>query len=56
MKEINTLQKFLNATGFARGTNHPSVTTLKEQMENLNVSDELSWDIMGFFLYDNESI
>jgi len=52
---INTLEKFLDATGFARGTNHPSVSSLKSKMRKLNVSEDLAIDIMSFFLYDHES-
>jgi len=52
---INTVKKFLDATGFARGTNHPSVSTLKTKMEELNVTEDVMIDIMSFFLYDHES-
>jgi len=55
MVMINTLDKFLTATGFARGTNHPSVTTLKAKMDELDINDDLMVDIMSFFLYDGES-
>ena len=55
MKEINTLQKFLDASGFARGINHPSVTNLKLKMKELQISEDLQIDVMSFFLYDHES-
>ena len=52
---MNTVGKFLEATGFARGTNHPSVTALKEKMVELEVTEDAEIDIMTFFQYDNES-
>jgi len=52
---INTVEKFLNATGFSRESNHPSVSNLKAKMRKLDVSDDLAIDIMSFFLYDGES-
>ena len=55
MININTVEKFLNATAFARGTNHPSVTKLKEKMNELDISEDLQIDVMTFFLYDHES-
>jgi hypothetical protein len=55
IQNINTLKKFLQVTKFARGHNHPSVTTLKQTMKELNIHEELTYDIMTFFLYDNES-
>jgi len=54
--EVNTLKKFLDATGFARGTNHPSVSLLKSKMDELKVNEDLRIDIMSFFLYDHESV
>ena len=53
---INTVGKFLDATSFARGVNHPSVTNLKAKMDELNLSDDTKIDVMTFFLYDDESI
>ena len=52
---MNTVQKFLNATGYSRGYNHPSVSTLKAKMDELNVDEDTKIDIMSFFLYDHES-
>jgi hypothetical protein len=52
---INTVEKFLNTTGFARGTNHPSVKTLKAKMRELKIKRDLKIDVMTFFLYDNKS-
>ena len=52
---MNTVDKFLKATGFARGTNHPSVSTLKIKMDELMVTEDAKIDIMSFFLYDHES-
>lgn len=54
-QSINTLKKFLDITGYERHTNHPSVSTLKEKMDELNIDDDLKIDIMSFFLYDHES-
>jgi len=52
---MNTVKKFLDATGFDRGSNYPSVTTLKAKMCELEVTEEAQIDVMSFFLYDHES-
>ena len=52
---MNTVAQFLDATGYKRGTNHPSPSVLKAKMEELNVTEDAKIDIMSFFLYDNES-
>ena len=52
---INTLEKFLNATGFNRGTNYPSVSTLKAKLKELKVNKDKKIDIMAYFLYDGKS-
>lgn len=48
---INTIQKFLDATNFRRGTNHPSIETLKVKMEELNINEYLEVEILAYFLY-----
>ena len=35
---MNTVKQFLDATGFNRGSNYPSVTTLKAKMTELEVT------------------
>tara|TARA_R100001244_G_C5150284_1_gene129544 strand:+ start:606 stop:914 length:309 start_codon:yes stop_codon:yes gene_type:complete len=53
---MNTVKKFLEATGFKRGINQPSAYTLKVSMNELNVTESTEIDVMTFFLYDEESI
>lgn len=53
---INTLNKFLDKTGFSRDDNHPSVSSLKREMNRLNISDDLKIDVMSFFKYDDSSV
>lgn len=52
---VNTLEKFLKVTGFDRGDNYPSVTSLKLEMSKHKVNRDKKVDIMGYFLYDNKS-
>ena len=55
MKNINTVQKFLEATDFKRGENQPSKETLIGKMKELKIEeDNLQTDILSFFLYDME--
>lgn len=49
---MNTVDKFLDATGYNRGPNYPSQETLQEKMEQLDVTEEAQIDILTFFLYD----
>lgn len=53
---INTVGKFLDASGFARGTNHPSIEALVFKLIELKATDHTLVDIISFFLYDGESI
>ena len=55
MSEINTVQKFLDATGFNRGKNYPSIKLLKQEMKKLKLDKDVMIDVMSFFLYDHES-
>jgi hypothetical protein len=50
---MNTVKKFLDATGYKRGTNHPEKEVLKAKMDELGVTEEAKIDIMSFFLYDD---
>jgi len=48
---INTIEKFLNKTGFSRA-NIPSKRTLNKEVKNLGIiSDHLIANIYGYFLY-----
>lgn len=50
---INTVEKFLNATGYNRGDNYPSKETLKAKMDELNVDEDTRIDVMSFLLYND---
>lgn len=52
---INTLDKFLDATGFNRSDNYPSVQTLRAKIKELKVKRDKKVDIMSYFLYDAKS-
>ena len=49
---MNTVDKFLKATGYNRGDNYPDQETLEEKMEELDVTEDAKIDIYTFFLYD----